>query len=405
MTEDRLKQLFTGYLEGLLSGEELLELRKEFIRPGHAALMDELMKAAFSNPAYRVDGLTDKEKVLDEVVKRGRVLSEKRPVSKWIYFYAAGAAAVVIIFAGVMWFHTGDKGKGQTANQSVVDIAPAAYTATLTLADGRKIRLGDAVNEEGSQDSGAIRDRGIGVTLAREGGMVIEQTDKGEIVYRKEQASTDLNVPVINMLTTARHEQFRVTLPDGSHVWLNSESTLKYPVVFRERERKVELSGEGFFEVSANSKLPFEVVTGRQTVKVLGTQFNINAYKDEPGILTTVTEGAVRVETSGGNKVLHADQQSINKQGVLTAAAIDPEAAIAWKNGYFMFDNKNLASIMREIARWYDVDVVFEDHSQEDQVFAGSIPRLSRVSEVLNLLGKAGNVRFKMNGNQIIITK
>jgi len=198
-------------------------------------------------------------------------------------------------------------------------------------------------------------------------------------------------------------------LPDGSNVWLNAESSLTYPTSFSSFiERKVELKGEAYFEVAHNKEKPFIVHTlslsedMNQEIEVLGTHFNINSYENEDAIKTTLLEGAVRIKTPRTEAILKPKQQSsLGKHG-LRVVTIDTEGAVAWKNGYFMFDDEGLESIMRKIARWYDVEVEFQKVNKE-QMFSGTVSKFTDVAKVLNKLELTGGVHFEIIERRIIV--
>jgi ferric-dicitrate binding protein FerR (iron transport regulator) len=208
----------------------------------------------------------------------------------------------------------------------------------------------------------------------------------------------------MNTLTTPRGGQYEVMLPDGTKVWLNSASSLTYPVTFAGKERRVELTGEAYFEVAKNTSSPFFVKTSGQTVKVLGTHFNINSYEDEKCVKTTLLEGSV-VITSDGNKQavnLKPGQQSVNKAAsfdVINEADIDE--AVAWKNGKFLFRNTDLQTVMRQLSRWYDVDVEYQGTIAERH-YRGRISRNVPVSQVFEIL-KTSGINFIINGRTIIV--
>lgn len=218
-------------------------------------------------------------------------------------------------------------------------------------------------------------------------------------------------------ISTPRGGQYQVTLPDGTKVWLNAASSLKFPATFEAaKQREVELTGEAYFEVTKHPEQPFVVSTGEQTVLVLGTHFNINGYADEAIIKTTLLEGLVRV--SSLKKAVRGEAASVNKtillkpgeQSSVSGPAIkiskaDTEAAVAWKNALFVFDYDNLQSILKKVSRWYDVEIVYLDESVKNEVFSGRISRFENVGEVLKKLSLTGAVKFKVEGRRILVQK
>ncbi|WP_342328794.1 FecR domain-containing protein [Pedobacter sp. FW305-3-2-15-E-R2A2] len=277
------------------------------------------------------------------------------------------------------------------------DIAPGGNKAILILADGSEISLTDAEN-------GA---------LARQGGMTIRKTAEGQVIYDAGAASGSENEvsngqPKYNTIATPRGGQYQVNLPDGTKVWLNAASALTFPQSFRKlKERHVVLNGEAYFEVAKNKHQPFKVMTkvrpdqeGReQVIEVLGTHFNVNAYQDEESIVTTLLEGSIRLN----NKLtLKPNQQSIFAYDHFHVIPADTEEAVAWKNGYFMFANEDLRSIMRKISRWYNVEIVYQGKTT-DNTFIGTVSRFKEVSEVLNILELTKTVHFKIEGRKITV--
>ncbi|HEY9195949.1 MAG TPA: FecR domain-containing protein, partial [Mucilaginibacter sp.] len=272
-------------------------------------------------------------------------------------------------------------------------IAPGSNKAILTLANGKKISLTDARKGQ----------------IINQQGILISKTASGQLVYTiVDDGKTGANSPAemqYNTMETPRGGQFQLLLPDGTRVWLNAASSLKYPVNFTaSSERKVELSGEAYFEVTHNKERPFRVVTSRQVVEVLGTHFNVNAYADEPNTKTTLLEGAVKV-TGGANTALLKPGQEANLTDNFKVADVDTDEAIAWKNGYFRFDDERLETIMRKISRWYNVDVVYQDNDVKDDLFAAVTTRFADISTLLKIMEQTGDEHFSVEGAKIIISK
>ncbi len=384
-------------------------------------LFDELNDAIYrSQELRRMAEYTDAETALTNFLNNytpGLTVHKNHFVKR---FVVAAAAVAAIVFG--VWFMTSESGSLKQVQGDVVvnDIAPGKNTATLTLANGKKIVLSDALKGE----------------LAEEAGVKITKTSEGQIIYDLSSSATmkDLDpseLGMTNTLSTARGETYEVILPDKSHVWLNAASSITYPASFAGlKERKVSLEGEAYFEVFKNKAQAFVVSTKKQDVTVLGTHFNINSYDDEVSVKTTLLEGSVLVSSSrqsvarrdlssggkdlsilrddGGEKtiVLKPNQQStLLRTGQLKVTEVDTEEAVAWKNGMFLFEEEGLESIMKKISRWYDVDVVYEDLQSAKEVFAGGITRYESVSKVLRMLEKAGDVKFKIEGRKITVMK
>lgn len=225
------------------------------------------------------------------------------------------------------------------------DVKPGSYKATLTLADGSTVVLDTATQGE----------------LVQQGNTIVLNKD-GKLVYEASKVSNEIGKEVAyNTLSTARGQIYSIVLPDGSHVWLNSQSSIRYPVAFTGKERKVEITGEAYFEVEKDAVRPFKVNARDMDLQVLGTMFNVNGYNDEDNIKVTLIEGSIRLTTGKNKALLKPGQQAqveLNKISVNTD--VDVDKAIAWKNGQFFFNKADFKTVMRQLARWYDVEVVYQ---------------------------------------------
>ena len=292
----------------------------------------------------------------------------------------------ILITVGLKFFHPAVPKEVVSKNR---DIRPGSNMAVLTLANGQKINLSTAANGQ----------------IAKQAGIQIYKTASGKITYKTSAFAAD-DVITTNNISTPKGGQWQITLPDGSNVLLNSASSFSYPTSFKnQKERIVQLKGEGYFEVAKDKAHPFIVKTDQQSVEVLGTHFNINAYSDEPAIKTTLAEGSVKVSTSNGkSQLLSPGQQSILKQGELTRTTVNVDDELAWTKGSFHFSDQNIQSIMRQLSRWYDIDVQYAP----DVNYGGLHGRLSRnknLSQVLSGLEATQSVHFKVEGRRITVMK
>lgn len=321
----------------------------------------------------------------------GQMISSQLPPSGktapgWIK-YSVAAAIMVIAGAGMFFYKQSDQQIKESARFAATGITPGKRSATLTLATGKKIRLSEA-------NTGS---------LANEAGVGIFKTKEGELIYEVEDSNIQTNQT--NTLTTAKGETYQVRLPDGSLVWLNAESSLVYPASFNKCSiRRIELRGEGYFEIAKDKKHPFVVKTLQQEVTVLGTHFNINSYPEEKATLTTLLEGSVKVADSKDQKILVPDQQSSTTGNGLTVKTVETEDVISWKNGLFLFNDEPLESIMREVSRWYDIEVIYRDVDR-NKLFFGGISRYDDISMILKKLELTGGVHFKIEGRRVIVSK
>ncbi|MCR8556965.1 DUF4974 domain-containing protein [Mucilaginibacter sp. BJC16-A38] len=298
---------------------------------------------------------------------------------------AVAASILLCCSVGLYVYQQHQKPAGtQIAKQ---DIAPGHNQATLTLANGQKIVL----------------TKGLSGQLATQGNMQIKVNAGNAIAYIP-QSTTTTNQPVYNTLSTVRGQEspYPLVLSDGTKVWLNAESSITYPIAFNGKVRSVKITGEAYFEVVHNAAQPFKVEVKGQTIEDIGTAFNINAYNDEPDMKTTLISGSVRIN---GKTVLHPGEQAVQSGPDIKVKEVDTEGAIAWKNGYFLFDKENLESTMRRVSRWYNVDVEYEEGTKGYNGFLGSMTRYSNVSDVLSALEAAGKVKFKIEGRKIIVSK
>jgi ferric-dicitrate binding protein FerR (iron transport regulator) len=304
---------------------------------------------------------------------------------RWKMGYAA--ASILLVISAVVWLRVHHHTNERIARSVEQDIAPGGNKAILTLAGGQQIVLADVQRGKVAEQEGAA----------------IEKTADGTIRY--DAVGTPGAIPY-NTISTPRGGQYAVMLADGTKVILNAASVLRYPATFAGGDRKVELSGEAWFEVARDKGHPFIVMAGGQQVDVLGTSFNLNAYEDEPDITTTLVTGSVRISDSITRRsgLLRPGQQSILKNHNLSFMDADTKEATAWKDGYFVFQSEDISSIMRKIARWYDVNVVFTGPKPTD-LFNGSIQRYVNVSQVLRKLAFTSKVHFTVEGRKIEVSR
>lgn len=398
--EERLLILLQRFIRQNLNPAEKAELQRwSQLSPENQRLLDDFKGEEFLHHAlhkygrYSVDHAFQKTKshIITRQPETGNSIF-LRP-DRWKYM----VAAMLLLTLGFVFVLTQDK-KTQQSNAllAIQDVNPGGNRASLTLANGRRIDLSD---------------RKEGLIIGKE---KLTYTDGGEIAMVSDQENlySILSVPVGG--------QYQIILSDGTKVWLNSASSLKYPARFSNDERKVELTGEAYFEVSkiksdalGNKRVSFVVKTLNQEVEVLGTHFNINAYTDEQVIKTTLLEGAVRISyQSNPNQSIQAVLLKPNQQSVITTNGIgqevitlaDPTSVIAWKNGLFDFQDKKLDEVMRQLARWYNLDIVYEGAVPKMEFF-GKIRRNNKLSEVLHILKRAG-IHFRLeNGRKLVISQ
>lgn len=379
MEKEIFRQLIKRCQEGTATAEEHRLVDAYYNRleeEGGARLAPATEEALRERMLHNINSAVQEEgQEIPVIVTRSR---------QWWQYAAAAAVLGIMIAAGGYYFT-----QRPVVHKDISSVTPheghiPGYNkATLTLANGVVVPL----------DS-------TGHQVIQQGNVTVYQ-QKGLLEY-KEKGRGD--VIAFNKLKTPRGAQYRLTLPDGTGVWLNAASELKYPTSFQDKERRVYLSGEGYFEIAANAQQPFVVSANGVDVNVLGTQFNIMAYTDEAFVKTTLLQGAVRVSKEQETVILQPGQAAIlnNARKDIQVQQTNTAEDVAWKNGYFVFNNENLESIMKKIVRYYDVEVEYRtDISNKN--FGGSVARFGSLTELLSTLELTGIVHFKIDGNKVIV--
>jgi len=389
MEESRLSFLFDLYFDNLATKDQEDEFLAIVNRIENTVELERLMQLKWAT-------FTSNQLPFDQNA-RGIMLTSilsaeennRRIVRKpSVFWQRIGIAATVAIIAGLAFF---TYNKTVTTNQSkqlvsAERIIPGSNKAVLVLANGKRINLTDVNNGR----------------IANLSGITVTKSEDGTLIYDVANTSTSGTAVEFNTIETPKGGQYKINLPDGTSVALNAASSLKFPTTFSKvSERRVELAGEGYFEVAKDKKKPFIVKTSTQQVEVLGTHFNVNAYADEQNVKTTLLEGIVKVNNS---TILKPGQQSLFSEGRLIVREADTDAELAWKNGKFSFTGKDFKSIMRTISRWYNVDVVF-NYEPVSLHISGGISRFENINDVLGLIQETGDVKFKVEGRRVTVIK
>ncbi len=342
---------------------------------GDSGLSDEDLSAAHSE--------------MWQAIEEGKQTDSKK-IKLWPRLLVAASVLFIFSFGYYYFFH--NKSSQQIINAKN-DIPPGGNKALLTLANGQKISLDNIKN---------------GV-IANQGKVSLIKNQDGQLTYKNATAANSLHeqeTEDYNILTTPAAGIYNIRLSDGSEVWLNAATSIRYPTVFKGQYRTVELlSGEAYYKVVHNDKIPFRVIAGEQIVEDIGTQFNINFYKDEPFSRTTLLKGSVKIAKGKQTAILKPGQQATiqpNDKNI-TIENADIEQVTAWKNGNFYFKNDDLNEVLKQISRWYNVDIIMNESISKH--YSGTISRQENLSKVLNLLQLASGVHFKIIGNKIIITQ
>nr|WP_295872803.1 FecR family protein [uncultured Chitinophaga sp.] len=382
-----LSTLIARYLNEELSEEETAQLW-ETLRQGHGqdAWEEALLALLQDKKRHGQANAEQMEQIYAAIRPADAPVVPMARRRRWLYPAAAAAVLAVIIATAAFWRFRPQPRLADHTTTPLHQVIPGGNKAVLTLADGSVITLDSAAN-------GA---------LAQQGNVQVVQVNRGQLVY-KADGSPAHGAAQYNTLAIPRGGQFRVTLPDGTNVWINAASTLRYPTTFSGADRTVELTGEAYFEVAKMPGKPFHVKAAHTDVQVLGTHFNVMAYTEEAAVRTTLLEGAVKIHTAGGGTALRPGQQFRMDRGgqVSVADNVDLDEIVAWKNGYFQFNHEKLPGVMRQIARWYDVDIDYEGNIP-DREFGGKISRNSSIEEVLKIL-ELSKIHFRIEKKKIIV--
>lgn len=394
MSQNRLRYLIEQYANDRSTPEEVKELfawiesneNKELLK----AEIEGLWRSQ-NDPdvQYQVDWETVfagiKQGQQGQQVQQGVV----RPMWRKI---AAAAVLVGILVSAAVWFSRDHSEQGQLTVDAARDVlAPDVNRATITLSDGTTVYLDSVFNGQ----------------VALQGDVAIMKLDSGQIDYRQ-TASMGEQGTGFNTLRNPRGSRvIQMMLNDGTRIWLNAGSSVTYPVRFVGNERNVVLSGEAFFNVAHDESKPFTVTKNETTVEVIGTEFNVNAYDDDDEIKVTLIGGAVRVNSRNSSEVLAPGQQAIvsRQNGLSIRESVNMDAVLAWVNGRFIFDGENIQGIMRQLARWYNVDVKYEgDVTGERFVGVFSRSRNQNISAILDMFKKTKTVNFEIRGRDVVVT-
>ncbi|QEH41816.1 FecR family protein [Chitinophaga sp. XS-30] len=382
--QEKLQSLLSRYVEGSIGETEVEELSR-FLKDEQ---YDDIVKQILTDLSAHITPAGTEKEEMQKMISRVKEVSANMPMRERVPYTRWAAAAVLVLMFGVggyfLFYGDGQPALAPVTTRYSNDIPPGGNKAILTLADGSTITLDDA---------------GPGA-LAQQGSTQIVKTGTGSLAYNSVAGD---GVVHYNTLTTPFGGRYQVVLPDGSRVWLNAGSSLRYPTAFAGNSREVELSGEAYFEVTGNAAKPFRVRAQDGTsVEVLGTHFNVSAYAGESQSTTTLLEGAVQVSKGQGNSRLAPGQQAIAGNTVQVLANADINAAVAWKNGLFMFNDADIETIMKQLSRWYDIEVVYEGGPVKE-LFNATIPRDVPVSKVFELLELTNLIHFKIDGKKVTV--
>lgn len=373
----RVAYLIGQFIQETISEEEEAELENWMLQSDHNLqifedLTDERMVAGFMQWYLE----RDTEKKLQQVKQRIQFSKPSKVISFWRY--GAAASIAILLGLGIYYFGFYNRPNEVVAKNNIeIDIAPGQASALLKLADGRLIDLTN------------VKDTIINQQVSIENGMVIY----GNAVH----------LPEYHELSIPRKGFYQLVLPDGTKAWINSSSSIRYPSHFNGDERRVTVSGETYFEVAKDPLHPFIATVNGVDVMAIGTAFNINAYPDEEGLEVTLTEGKVKVKNSLQERSLAPGQQLFIQKNQWSASTVDILPIVAWTRNQFKLKNTTIEEVMRMAERWYDVKVIYRDKVTDH--FTGTIDRTVPISQLLKLLEATGQVHFRIEANQIIVTR
>lgn len=392
MDIENFKALVERYISGMLQEGDKAALRRLLDDPHYVQELERIMDEQLASKAagkYHYPETVNRIKLAVEEKINTDDEQKRIPLLKRSWLRLAAAAAILLLIGSTILIRVFTNKKAvpsaPVAQQiPATGIAPGMNKAVLTLADNSSITLDSTGNQVIQQGTATILQQGNRLQYTAEG-------NTEGISY--------------NLLTTPAGGQYEVTLPDGSRVWLNAASSLRFPTAFNGNARNVTLTGEAYFEVAKNTNMPFTVAANDIRVEILGTHFNVSAYADDNNITTTLLKGAVKVHSLGKAAVLKAGQQARFDHAAkgLAVSAGDTEGAVAWKNGYFKFSNENIQSVMRKIARWYNVDIEYRGDVTHKALW-GTISRFENITEVLSMLELTGTMHFSMEGRKVIVS-
>jgi ferric-dicitrate binding protein FerR (iron transport regulator) len=394
-TPDYYRQLLEKWIRNELSPQEAIDMMDHLQKDASSRLLLQKMQEEFrgSIDQSAADISAAGDRVRNELLKKiepAQVIPIDQPGRTFSWLRAAAAIALIISLGTAAYFIFLNKGeKKEMAVKSTPvpvshDIAAGTNKAVLTLADGTRIELDE-------KSKGSLLKQGPVSVTNYEGQLIYEKKDikQSEVEY--------------NTLTSARGQSYSLVLADGTKLWLNAASSVRFPTAFTGHERSVEISGEVYFDVAKDPGKPFRVKTNGMELEVLGTQFDINAYPDESSVNATLVEGSVKVSAKNKDIRLSPGQQAqLSSNGNLQLLnKVNVDEIIAWKNGYFHFENADLRSILRQFSRWYDIEVVYEGELK-NRNFLVIVSRNSSLSNVLKML-QANNIKFRIDGKKLIV--
>ena len=388
--KDRIRSLLAKYAANTCTRSEMNELMVFMREAGDDVLLNDVLQEQWDTLQPQQPLLpVNWEQMFSDIVTPEAVVASlpaSRPIAQrwWV------AAAILLLLAGGSWFWLSNNNKSVSHKPlAVQDVPPGGSGAILTLADGTQVVLDSTGNGN----------------IATQANARISKLN-GKLVYEKSGVTTSAGKPLMNTLSTPRGRQYQLVLPDGTIAWLNAASSIEYPAVFTGKERRVSVTGEVYLEVAAQAGAPFMVNTPTQEIMVLGTSFNINTYSNEKAARTTLLNGSIRIHLPNSplptsHSVLKPGQQATVTAGKLDIREVDAAQSVAWIKGQFWFSHASVPDVMRELERWYDVEIVYEG-AVPQHTFGGKLERNLPLSAVVKFLEES-DVHCEIQGRKLIV--
>lgn len=396
MDKEKITELIEKYTSDNLNDTEVSTLLQLLDNKAHREIIEGILQDSYLSGLFRQEETQARKSRLEALMQKRMQESSlsdevpyQRPIRS-IFGWSWVAACIILVITATVIFRIFSEKQVVFSNNLIAatqDIIPGKEGAILTLSDGRQVVLD-------SMRAGLIASQNGADVILKNNRLAYDVTGSanGEVVY--------------NTIHTPKGRQFHVSLPDGTQVWLNSASSIRYPTIFTGNERLVTITGEAYLEIAKNTRMPFRVKVNANTeIEVLGTRFNINAYSNEMAVSTTLTEGSVKVTAARQAVILKAGEQAQTQSNgpIKVLSEVDLNQVTAWKNGYFDFNNADLSTMMRQIERWYDVEVVYEGKVPE-VVFKGKMDRNVLLSDVVKFL-KLFHINTRLEGRTFIISE
>ncbi|MGO4294417.1 FecR family protein [Chitinophaga sp. RAB17] len=395
--QDRLQYLLEKTTTGTIAEEERQELFVLLTDPDTRQLYNDLFEQLSTQYAEEEDFFSAEETthLFEQINEKNRESGSGPDVStrihrlKPVLFWAAACITMLLSLLSYRFFVNMHRVADQKKMAQLTPAPRPKSDVMLTLSDGTQVSLDSTV---------------AGRVFEQKGARAVNN-DNGTLTYAGDVTTAAKPEVVYNTLTIPRGKQYKVVLPDGSQVWLNAASSLHYPTQFPDQERKVELSGEAYFDIVKDDRKPFLVVTAQQTISVLGTSFNVKAYTDEPYIKTTLIAGSVKIDPLNGSKsrVLKPGEQAIVANNDLQVKTIDTKEDVSWRSDLFYFSDTDLREMAYQLQRWYDIEVDFS--SLPAKRLYGQLPRSTPLPELLSAIEKTSNIKFKLSNGRLFVEK